>query len=72
MQAANCQQDEDYGYLSQLIDPDFPAICRLWAVRMIKGRRLTASIYESLVLEDVPAFLRKLSCCLENNAPLTN
>lgn len=59
MQVANCQQDEDYGYLSQLIDPDSPAICRLWAIRMIKGRRLTASIYESLVLEDVPAFLRK-------------
>lgn len=59
MQAANCQQDEDYGYLSQLIDPDSPAICRLWAVRMIKDRRLTASIYESLVLDDVPAFLRR-------------
>lgn len=39
--------------------PDSPAICRLWAVRLIKGRRLAASIYESLVLDDVPAFLRK-------------
>lgn len=59
MQLANRAQDDDYGYLSQLLDPDSPAICRLWAVRLIKGRRLTTSIYESLVLDDVPAFLRK-------------
>lgn len=59
MQKANRLLDDDCSVLSQIIDADSPAICKLWAIRLIKGKHLVKNIYESLAFEDIPAFLRK-------------
>lgn len=58
MRIAKQQQDNVFDAISQLIEIDTPAICKLWAFRIIKSQRLIKDIHESLVLVQRPAFLR--------------
>lgn len=44
MQKANRLQDYDYSLLPQIIDAESPAVCKLCAIRLFKGKHLVKNI----------------------------